>query len=172
MKYQTNESLGPFINGWGCNFCCILEKVEVTSKRNGKYFKFSNSDVTAMYAAAIKRGYLSPEVRDDDGNPKDGCVVYDGPAIFNMCAEMFNLPVWCESMTHAEADYMPKQGEEEILELRRPRHEGSHFVSGNGVTVGFLRDEIEFDPIEGGSNSARLGYIFSKRIYKIVKREI
>ena len=166
MKYQTNESLGPFINHWGCNFCSILEKVEVTSVRYGKPFKFSNSDVGGVYLTAMRHGIVQNEVRSEDGEPLDGCLVYNGKSLFNLCATMFDLPVECVEMRTEGKDYKPKLGEEEILELKRDGMKGSHFVSGNG------KGGIEFDPIEGGSKCAQVGWIESKRIYVVRKREI
>ena len=169
MKYQTNPSHGPFINHWGCNLCCIMEKVEVTSARYGRPFKFSNSDVGGVYLTAIRHGIVQKEVRSEDGEPLDGCAVYNGKALFNLCAEMFSLPVECVEMQTEGKYYQPKPNEEEILELKRKGMDGSHFVSGNGKS-GVLADEIEFDPIEGGSRCAKEGWIESKRIYTIKKR--
>ena len=165
MKYQTNPSHGKFINAWGCNICSIMCKVEITSARYGKPFKFSNSDVGGVYLEAMRRGIVGPETYTEDGEPLDGCVVFNGKALFNLCAEMFNLPVYCESMVQAPASYVPTTGEEEILELRRPDYKGSHFVCGDG------KGGIQFDPIEGGSKMARFGYVASKRIYRIVRRK-
>lgn len=168
MKYQTNPQLGKFINAWGCNLCCILEKVEKSLARFGKAFKFSNPDVVTVYKTAMERGFVQKEVFTEDGEPKDGCTVNNPKAVFNLCAEMFKLPIYCESFRQADADYIPSDGEEEILELKRAGYNGSHFVSGNGNTKS-LKDEIEFDPIEGGSRCAREGWIASKRIYTIRK---
>lgn len=148
-----------------------MEKVEVTSARFGRQFKFSNSDVGGVYITAIRHGIVQKEVRTEDGEPKDGCTVYNGKALFNMCADMFDLPCECIDMRTEGKDYQPKPGEEEILELKRKDMEGSHFVAGNGKP-GALADEIEFDPIEGGSKCARVGWIASKRIYTIQKREV
>jgi len=78
---------------------------------------------------------------------------------------MFSLPVECTDIRTEGNDYEPKPCEEEILELKRKDMDGSHFVSGNG------KGGIEFDPIEGGSVTARLGWVESKRIYTIKKRE-
>lgn len=171
MKYQTNESHGLFINHWGCNLCSIMQKVEKTSAVYGKPFKFSNSDVGGVYLTAMRHGIVQNEVRSEDGEPLDGCTVYNGKALFNLCAEMFSLPVECINMRTESAKYKPKPGEEEILELKRKDMNGSHFVSGNGKQ-GLLANEIEFDPIEGGSRCARNGWIASKRIYTIKKREV
>jgi hypothetical protein len=164
LKYQTNESHGPFINHWGCNLCSIMQKVEKTSARYGKPFKFSNSDVGGVYLTAMRHGIVQKEVRSEDGEPLDGCTIYNGKALFNLCADMFSLPVECVEMRTEPKDYKPKPGEEEILELKRDGMKGSHFVSGNG------KCGIEFDPIEGGSKCAKAGWIESKRIYVIKKR--
>ena len=142
-----------------------MEKVEVTSARYGRPFKFSNSDVGGVYLTAIRHGIVQKEVRSEDGEPLDGCTVYNGEALFNLCAEMFSLPVECTEMRTEAKDYKSKSGEEEILELKRKGMEGAHFVSGNG------KGGIEFDPIEGGSRCAKEGWIESKRIYTIKKRE-
>lgn len=141
-----------------------MEKVEKASARYGKPFKFSNSDVGGVYLTAMRHGIIQKEVRSEDGEPLDGCTVYNGKALFNLCADMFSLPVECTDMRTESKGYKPKPSEEEILELKRDGMKGSHFVSGNG------RGGIEFDPIEGGSVTARLGWIESKRIYVIKKR--
>ena len=168
MKYQTNACLGKFINAWGCNICSIMEKVEKTSALYGKPFKFSNSDVGGVYTTAMLRGIVQKEVFTEDGEPEDGCTVNNPKLLFNLCAEMFKLPVFCESFRQADAHYFPAANEEEMLELKRNGYHGSHFVSGNGKP-GLLKDEIEFDPIEGGSRCAREGWIASKRIFTIRK---
>ena len=168
MKYQTNPPLGKFVNKWGCLFCSVLQKVEKSSLRHGKFFKFSNEDVLSVYERAKQIGIVQKEVFSEDGSPLDGCSVYNGKALFNLCAAMFNLPVFCESYRQAEAEYAPSEDEEEILELRRDGKDGSHFVSGTGI-AGALPRIIEFDPIEGGSNSARTGWVESKRILVIKK---
>ena len=146
----------------------IMEKVEVTSARFGKPFKFSNSDVGGVYERAKQTGIVQKEVFSEDGEPLDGCTVYNGKALFNLCAAMFDLPVHCESFRLEPATYVVKKGEEEILELRREGKTGSHFVSGTGKP-GSLPDIVEFDPIEGGSQSARVGWVASKRILTIKK---
>ena len=146
-----------------------MQKVEKASRVAGKPFKFSNSDVGGVYLSAMRHGLVQKEVRSEDGEPLDGCTVYNGKALFNLCADMFYLPVECVEMREEAKDYRPKPGEEEILELKRTGMTGSHFVSGNGKS-GPLAKEIEFDPIEGGSVTARLGWIESKRIYVIRKR--
>ena len=146
-----------------------MEKVEVTSARYGRPFKFSNSDVGGVYLTAMRHGIVQKEVRTEDGELLDGCTVYNGKALFNLCAEMFSLPVECTDVRTEAKDYKPKSGEEEILRLERKNMEGAHFVSGNG-RVGLLAKEIEFDPIEDGSRCAKEGWIESKRIYTIRKR--
>lgn len=172
MKYQTNPELGPFVNNWGCNIHSVLEKVEKTSARFGRPFKFSNNDVSAVYVSAMRHGIIGPEVKSEDGAPVDGCVVNNGKALFNLCAVMYSLPVRCDDMRTESASYTPISGEEEILELKRAGYSGSHFVAGNGVPSKSLANEIEFDPIEGGSQCAKKGWIASKRIYKISRREV
>jgi len=93
IKYQTNTSHGKFINAWGCNICSIMQKVEKGSERFGRRYRFSNSDVGAVYLEAMRRGIVQKEVFSEDGEPLDGCTVYNGKALFNLCAEMFSLPV-------------------------------------------------------------------------------
>jgi hypothetical protein len=160
MKYQTNEELGVFINKWGCHICSVLCKAEVTSRRFGKYFKFSNSDVGAVYLAGMEKGFIQAE-EYKDGKPFDGCSVLDGARLFNLAASMFDLPVVATRYRWENKDYTPKEGEEELLELKRTGMQGSHFVCGNGS------GGIEFDPIEGGSQAARLGWVESKRILTV-----
>ena len=116
-----------------------------------------------MYERAKQIGVVQKEVFSEDGEPLDGCTVYNGKALFNLCAAMFDLPVHCESFRLEPATYVVKKGEEEILELRREGKTGSHFVSGDNS------GGIEFDPIEGGSQSARVGWVASKRILTIKK---
>jgi hypothetical protein len=173
MKYQTNPELGQYLNHWGCYIISILEKVEKANPG----FKFSNSDIDKVYITAMRHGYVSLEV-NRNGNPFDGCTVqnytpdqkWDGHGtvgIFNTACDMFGLKNRCISSRHESKNYIPISGEEEILELKRDKYKGSHFVDGNGKANVHLLDEIEFDPIEGGSQCAKLGWIDSKRILKI-----
>jgi hypothetical protein len=165
MKYQTNESLGPFINQWGCFLMCILEKVEIFSPG----FKFSNSDVCAIYTEGMRRGYIQAEVFDEYKRPKDGCDILNQCGVFNLAAIMFNLRVRCIDYRIEKSTYIPVGNETEILELKRIGHKCSHFVSGNGNSGVNLKAELEFDPIEGGSITARDGWIETKRIFLISK---
>jgi len=164
MKFQTNEELGPFINHWGCFFCSILEKVEKATEWTQH---FSNPAVVAIYVEGMKRGWITQEVWEND-KPKDGCFVLDAPAVYNYAAEQLGGKWRCTGNRKVDKLYLPYAGEEEILELGRAGYNGSHFVAGTGVIHSpDWRDEIEFDPIEGGSQCAKLGFIKSKRILTV-----
>ena len=162
MKYQTDSGLGPFINKWGCFFCSILEKVE---KHSGYHFAYS--DITGIYLTCIRHKLIQQEVFDKNGKPLDGCDILDKVGVYNTAANMLNLNTKCLSYREETKEYKLKSGEDEILELKRNGYHGSHFVSGNGNYGVPLKSEIEFDPIEGGSNCARDGWIESKRIFTI-----
>lgn len=164
MKFQTNPSLGGYINHWGCHIISILQKVE---KLSGGKIKLSNSDVCAIYLKAKSDGAVQAEISDCKGNPLDGCDVYHGDHLFNIAVEMFNFPIRCIEYRKESALYIPSRGEEEILELKRDGYKGSHFVAGNGKPSNPWQKEIEFDPIEGGSKCASLGWIASKRIMTV-----
>lgn len=161
MKYQTNPELGPFINHWGCLFCSILEKAE---KSIDWERKFSNADVVEVYKKCISLGFISKEVTNDNGVPIGGCWVINAPEVFNTAVEKLGGVMKCTGYRKVESSYVPKLHEEEILCLARKGYGGNHFVSGNGKVFSSLKDEIEFDPWEGGSRCAREGYIDSKRI--------
>jgi hypothetical protein len=162
LKYQTNPQLGPFLNHWGCHICSILCKVEI---RGG--VKFTNAEVYAIYQEAIHAGIVQAEIKNELGQPLDGCTVYDGARLFNLAAGFKGVPDRAASYRHENADYVIKSNEEEILELKRSGYLGSHFVSGTGISnPDHWQGEIEFDPIEGGSQCGRIGYIASKRILK------
>ena len=164
MKYQTNPELGPFINHWGCFFCSILEKVE---KSTGWVLRFSNPMVVAIYAGCIERGWISKE-QWKNGQPFDGCWVLDAPAVYNYAAEQLGSTWRCKSYHKADKTYIPYANQEELLELGRSGYDGSHFVAGTGVAhVPDWNKEIEFDPIEAGSQCARIGFIKSKRILTV-----
>lgn len=174
MKYQTNKALGPFLNKWGCHIACILQKVE---KACGGSKKFTNEDVVTIYKRGIAEGHIQKEEFNPDGTAKIGCLVLDkdgsgasdGEFLFNFGAELLGVSVRAKSYRREKADYVPKQGEEEILELKRHGYNGSHFVSGTNIVGSNWKKEIEFDPIEGGSNCARDGWIESKRILTLTK---
>jgi hypothetical protein len=161
MKFQTNEELGPFINHWGCFFCSILEKVEKTT---GWTKHFSNENIVGIYVEGMRRGWITKEVFKNNV-PDNGCFVLDAPAVFNYAAEQLSISARCTKYSGRVSDkYIPKNGEEEILCLARKGYDGFHFVAGNSKPATPWNGEIEFDPIEGGSNCARLGWIDSKRI--------
>jgi len=160
MKYQTNPELGPFINKWGCHFCSILEKVE----KRGKV-KFTNAETVEVYELCMSAWAVQREEKSHDGSPLDGCTVLNGAAVFNIAAKYKGPGIRAKDFRHAPVHYYPAKNEEEILECEYPGHPGVHFMSGTGVkSPGRWQDEIEFDPIEGGSNTAKLGRIKSKRI--------
>lgn len=154
MKYQTDKELGPFINKWGCFFISILYHVE---KQTGK--EFSCDEILAIYREAIVRGYVQKELADAQGRPLDGCDVYDPKSVFLLAGG------YCKGFYKAPRDFVPASNEVEILCLARADHKGFHFVAGNKNTkTGKLADEIAFDPIKGGSLTAKLGWIDSKRV--------
>ena len=163
MKYQTNYALGLFLNTWGCFHNSILQKVE----KHSPGFKFSNSDVFAIYLTAMRHGLVQQEVFDAFGKPKDGCDILDKKGLYNTATEMFGLKTKCIEYRREGPEYELKPGEEEILELARKGYGGVHFVSGNGKMTGSLYSRVEFDPIEGGSQCVNKGYVMSKRILVI-----
>lgn len=175
MKFQTNPSLGPFLNHWGCHIHSILSKVE---KVCGGAAKFSNDDVLTVYFRGMSEGWIQREVFDKEGRPLDGCLVLArsekdgtrscGDLIFNFGAELLGVPFLATGYRKESSEYVPVAGEEEILCLNRKSYSGEHFVSGTGIVGSNWKKEIEFDPIEGGSNCARDGWIASKRILTIV----
>ena len=128
--------------------------------------KFTNDDVVAVYRRAMDLGYVQKEVASPSGAPADGCTVLDGLGLFNLAASYSGAKIRAKSYRHESADYeIIPTAEEEILELKRAGYTGSHFVCGNGIAKsGRWQNEIEFDPIEGGSQCARSGWIASKRI--------
>ena len=164
MKFQTNPELGPFINHWGCFFTSILEKVE---KSTGWTKHFSNANVVGIYQHGMDAGWITKE-EWNGSTPKDGCFVLNAPAVYNYAAEMIEAHARCTKYRKADKLYIPQYGEEEILCLGRNGYNGNHFVAGTGAShdPGW-NQEIEFDPIEGGSRCAKEGFIVSKRILSI-----
>ncbi len=163
MKFQTNPELGLFINHWGCFYCSILEKVEKSTKWTRH---FSNDDVVKVYKDCIASGMISPE-QWKNNKPSDGCFVYNAPGVYNYAAKFLESKARCTGYKKVNKNYKPLSGEEEILCLNRKGYNGSHFVAGTNV-AGILKEEIEFDPIEYGSNCAKRGFIQSKRILSII----
>jgi hypothetical protein len=174
MKWQTNPELGIFINHWGCFFCCILEKVE---KSIGWTKHFSNENVVGIYVACMNKTFtykdgttkpwISAEVWEN-GKPVDGCFVWNAEGVYNYAAEFLGSKFRCTKYSGRVSEkYMPKIGEEELLCLMRKEYDGMHFVDGTGKECIPWNGEIEFDPIEGGSKCAQLGWIDSKRILTI-----
>ena len=162
MKYQTNPELGEFLNHWGCHVVSIIGLAEKLSQY---FISLSNEQVYQVYHDGMWQGAIQKE-EWNEGIPFDGCDVLDGKAFFNIVTSTFEIPVICTEYRKESKDYVCQNDEMEILELGRDGYNGSHFVIGNGRLSDPWQDEIEFDPIEGGSNCARLGYIKSKRILK------
>lgn len=168
MIYQTNPKLGLYLNRWGCYFCSILQKVE---KHSG--VKLTEYQALTIYTKAMAAGAVSLEVHDDPStkaDETDGVTILQPAVVFNIAAAEVGSKCRCRGARKEPAEVLPGPGETEILELRRHDKPGQHFVSGTGAKPKPGRpwqDEIEFDPIEGGSNSAKVGYIASKRILTI-----
>jgi hypothetical protein len=163
MKWQTNKELGPYLNHWGCFIDSILQKVE---KKSGYQFKWTNEQIVEIYKHGISAGFIQEEIANPDGTPKDGCDVLDVVGVFNLGADFAGIADRAKSYHYAEHDYQPQDNETEILELKRDGYAGSHYVDGNDkANQTPWQNEIEFDPIEGGSNCARVGWIASKRIF-------
>lgn len=164
MIHQTDKELGPYINKWGCFLMAIIQKVE----KNGNGYTFSARDILKIYENAMRHELVRREVADKDGNPKGGCYILKQQMLYNMAAEMYGFNTRCLSYKKEDASYIPDttKGEEEILELKRDGMAGSHFVSGNGKKSKTVIGRIEFDPIAGGSVTARRGWIESIRIFQ------
>ena len=115
----------------------------------------------------MQNRFIQQELFTNDGKPFDGGYVLEQKGFYNFAAQMFGIKSRCVEYRWEPASYKIKQGEEEILELKRNGVKGSHFVCGNGSFGVPLKARIEFDPIEGGSNSARDGWIESVRVFVI-----
>jgi len=174
MKFQTNEELGLFINHWGCFFCSILEKVE---KSTGWTRHFTNENIVGIYVYCMKqtslykgnntiKPWISAE-KWENGKPSDGCFVWDTMSVYNYAAEQLETVWRCTGYRKVDKLYIPCASEEEILELGRNRYKGSHFVAGTNKICHPWKNEIEFDPIEDGSQCAKTGFIKSKRILTV-----
>jgi hypothetical protein len=163
LKYQTNPELGPFLNKWGCFHNSILCKLE----KHAKGYRFTNDDVRRVYITAMRHGVVQEEAFDGKGKPLDGCDILDHMELYNLAAVMFGIRSRCVEYRVEKPDYHTKPNEEEILELKRNGLKGSHFVCGNGSFGVPVKARVEFDPIEGGSNCARDGWIESIRIMVI-----
>jgi hypothetical protein len=163
LKYQTNPELGPFLNKWGCFHNSILCKLE----KHAKGYRFTNDDVRRVYVTAMRHGVVQEEAFDGKGKPIDGCDILDHMELYNLAAVMFGIRSRCVEYRVEKPDYHTKPNEEEILELKRNGLKGSHFVCGNGSFGVPVKARVEFDPIEGGSNCARDGWIESIRIMVI-----
>lgn len=136
-------------------------------EKHAKGYRITNDDVKRAYMTAMRHGVIQNEVFDRDGKPIDGCDILDHMEFYNLSAVLFGIRSRCLEYRWEPADYKTKPGEEEILELKRSGVKGSHFVCGNGSYGVPVKARIEFDPIEGGSNSARDGWIESVRILVI-----
>ena len=162
MKFQDDPQLGPYINAWGCDFCSLLALVEV--KSNGT-FTWDYPGILEVYKQGMDHGYVQKEVQNPDGSPADGCTILDFTSFFALASQYAKVLVVCGGEFYAEHDYQPTGNDAEILELKRDGHAGSHFTLGNGkANQTPWQNEIAFDPIRGGSQTAKLGWIASKRI--------
>ncbi len=162
MIHQTDRALGAYINKWGCFLISILRLVE----KNSNGYTFQARDILKIYENAMRHELVSREVKDSDGNPKSGCYILNQRGLYNMATEMYGFNTRCLNYYWRPADYQKQTGEDEILELKRDGMAGSHFVTGNGSFGVPVLNRIEFDPIAGGSITARLGWIKSVRIFQ------
>lgn len=162
MIHQTDKELGPYINKWGCFLISILRLVE----KNSNGYTFSARDILKIYENAMRHELVSREVADEDGSAKSGCYILKQRGLYNMAAEMYGFNTRCLNYYWRPANYQKQTGEDEILELKRDGMAGSHFVTGNGSFGVPVLNRIEFDPIAGGSVTARRGWIKSIRIFQ------
>lgn len=168
MLYQTNPKFGLYLNRWGCYFFSLLQKVTCHGG-----VEISEAQALTIYTKSMTAGAISLEIHDDPTTKQDetdGVTILQPAVVFNIAASEVGAQCRCRGVRKEPADVLPGPGEDEILELRKHDRPGQHFVAGTGVNPKPGRpwqDEIEFDPIEGGSNSAKIGYIASKRIMTI-----
>jgi hypothetical protein len=171
MKYQTNKELGPFFNAWGCNIDAHLEKIEKVSKWN---YSWSNEGILNVYHESMDKGFVQKEKYDCTGDLLDGCTVLNGIGLFNLAADYAGLNYRCVAYKVETPDYVCKHGEEEILKCQYTAKDENktvhtHFMDGLGSNLNPWNKDIEFDPIEGGSNTAKYGHIVEKHILTIVE---
>jgi hypothetical protein len=136
-------------------------------EKHAKGRRFSNDEVKWIYFQGMQNRFIQQELFTNDGKPLDGGYILDQKGFYNFAAQMFGIKSRCVEYRREPVSYKTKPGEEEILELKRSGVKGSHFVCGNGSFGVPLKARIEFDPIEGGSKSARDGWIESVRVFVI-----
>lgn len=162
--YQTDPSLGPYINKWGCDLMSIAYLASVQS---GK--PLTTESVLRAYQVGMKLGYIQKEEAAPDGSPVDGCDIYNYPEVFKLFGGN------CKAFKFETATYQPASNELEILKCKRDGVKGVHFMAGNGKANSTpWQAEIAFDPIEyhvddngvktPGSWTQGDGWIVDKRI--------
>jgi hypothetical protein len=149
MIFQTNPKLGSVINHFGCYMCSQLYLVEKYSK-----IPMTVEGVMTIYNTAIKTVFDPKTKKMVIG---DECFVNDAQSLLKLAGGK-NL----KALGTKPASYIPTKDEVEILCMYNPKTDFTHFVVGNG------QSKVEFDPIGGGSRTAREGYVKSKRIFAIV----
>ena len=143
MILQTDKRLNKSINKYGCYFFCILFL-------GVKYTKYplSTGKILDLYLLSVDSGYMDDE-----------CYIEDPDGIF------FLLGLLTKYTGKHESRYY-SCGRRDIEILKYERKDGSpHFVVGNRY------GKVAFDPM-GTSKAVRDGYLQSKRIFRLVDREV
>ena len=144
MVYQTDTPLGNVINHFGCYFCSILYFIE---KFVG--IQMTDDSVLQIYNSCVANGIIGNE-----------CFINDSDKLMNFVA-----PGFAVSKGKQDPTYQLQQNEFEVLCMYNPKTDFTHFIAGDG------NGNVEFDPIQGGSRTAREGYVKSLRIFSISKWE-
>jgi len=138
------------IQKWGCYFMSVLYHAETERMK-----PFYADEIISIYRACIATGVIGKEVFTN-GVLTDGCFVNDPISLFQVAG------VRVSSVVKMDAKYVALPREIELLCFYRPagvnNAEHTHFVPG-------IDGKPCWDSIQD-SNTVKLGYLKSKRIFK------
>lgn len=154
MIRQDDKSLPKAINNWGCYFMSVIF---LAGKKLGKVF--DAIEIESIYRSAMMTGIIGNE-NYKDGVLIDGCYINDPVALFQLCG------VAVGSVRRDTANYKATVNELEIQHWRRDANTPRGYTNAaHDHFVAAIDGKIAYDGL-GASNTCRLGYLKSKRIFK------
>lgn len=154
MFYQTDRTLDPRIQKYGCYFLCLAYFREKHLR-----YKWSAMELDTLWADAIKAGIISGDLNNDGDFDDGGELEILQPQ--QLC-RLMGLP-----LKYVDGHF--PLGDPETLAPDRfvitawfnPATQYTHFVVGS-------KRPVEYDPIKWGSRTVREGEPKSCRVYKIL----
>jgi hypothetical protein len=170
LIYQNAEGIVPDAQRYSCRFNCILRAREVLLGQT-----VTVEDYNAAWVGSRDAGIISGDLnRDGDFDDIGEDEILDDQALFDyLRVPLRAVPILALGLSTIIDDNGILRVAPQLAPLDYRRYwvlerwvwHSGHFVHGRG----YAKDAPIWDPIAGGSNTRRRGFLESLRVFEIVK---